>query len=110
MREIKIEKIVINIGCGEPGEKLERAKKILETITNKKAVFTSTKKRTTFGTPKGRTIGCKITLRKKDAENFLKNAFEAVEKKISKRIFDNQGNFSTGQRRTLLVPPDTASL
>ena len=32
MREIKIEKITINIGTGEAGEKLERAKKLLEKL------------------------------------------------------------------------------
>jgi large subunit ribosomal protein L5 len=96
MRDIKIEKITINIGCGESGEKLEKAKKLLEILVNKKVVVTKTHKRTTFGMPKGRDIGCKVILRKKDAEEFLKKALDAVDKKLPKTVFDKQGSFSFG--------------
>ena len=96
MKEIRIEKITINIGCGEAGEKLERAKTLLGNLTNKKIVITQTHKRTTFGGAKGRPLGCKVTLRGKDAEEFLKKAFGAVDKKLSKSVFDIQGNFSFG--------------
>ncbi|MBI4016053.1 MAG: 50S ribosomal protein L5 [Candidatus Aenigmarchaeota archaeon] len=98
MKKIKIGKIVLNIGCGEGGEKLERAKKLLEVLVKKKVVITKTSDRTTFGTPKGRPLGCKITLRGKDAEEFLKRALDAVDFKISKKVFDTQGNFSLGIR------------
>jgi len=96
MRKIQIEKVTINIGCGEAGEKLERAKMLLENLTNKKIVITKTHKRTTFGSAKTRPIGCKITLRGKDAQEFLKKAFEAIDNKLSKNVFDVQGNFSFG--------------
>jgi len=96
MQNIKIEKITLNIGCGDSGEKLDKAKKLLETLTNKKVVITTTHKRTTFGTAKGRPIGCKITLRGKDAEEFLKKALDAVDFKLAKGVFDKQGSFSFG--------------
>ncbi len=98
MKRIRIAKVVLNIGCGEGGEKLERAKKLLEVLVKKKVVITKTKDRTTFGTPKGRPLGCKVTLRGKDAEEFLKRALDAVDFKISKKVFDTQGNFSLGIR------------
>ena len=98
MKKIKIGKIVLNIGCGEGGEKLERAKKLLEVLVKKKVVITKTSDRTTFGTPKGRPLGCKTTLRGKDAEEFLRRALDAVDFKISKKVFDTQGNFSLGIR------------
>jgi large subunit ribosomal protein L5 len=104
MRNIRIEKITINIGCGEAGEKLDKAKKLLEVITNKKVVITKTHKRTTFGMPKKRPIGCKVTLRKKDAEEFLKKALEAVDKKLSKDVFDRQGSFSFGIKEHIDIP------
>jgi len=44
MEKIRIEKVVINIGVGESGERLERAKKLLESITRKTVVKTKTKK------------------------------------------------------------------
>ncbi|NIM47292.1 MAG: 50S ribosomal protein L5 [Candidatus Aenigmarchaeota archaeon] len=98
MRKIQIEKITINIGCGEAGETLEKAKALLENLTAKKVVITKTHKRTTFGTAGGRPIGCKVTLRGKDAEEFLKKALDAVDNKLSKIVFDVQGNFSFGIR------------
>lgn len=104
MREIRIEKVTINIGCGEPGEKLEKAKTLLEKLTNRKIILTKTKKRTTFGTPKGRTIGCKVTLRGKDAKEFLKKAFDAIDNKLKNNSFDTQGNFSFGIKEHIDLP------
>ncbi len=104
MREIRIEKITINIGCGEAGERLERAKMLLGKLTNKKIVITKTHKRTTFGSAKGRPIGCKITLRGKDAQEFLKKAFDAIDNKLSKNVFDVQGNFSFGIKEHIDIP------
>ncbi len=104
MRNIKIEKVTINIGCGQGGEKLDKAKKMLESITGKKVVLTRTRKRTTFGVPKHRHIGCKVTLRKSDAEAFLKNALKAVENKLSKECFDRNGNFSFGVKEQIDLP------
>ena len=40
MRTISIEKVVINIGVGEAGEKVEKAVKVLGMITGKKPVLT----------------------------------------------------------------------
>ncbi len=104
MREIRIQKVTVNIGCGEPGEKLEKAGKLIGQLTGKKVVQTATRDRTTFGTPKGRKIGCKTTLRGEDAAAFLKRALDTVEKKISKKSFDKQGNFSFGIKEHIDMP------
>jgi len=104
MRKIRIEKVTINIGCGESGEKLERAKKLLEDLTNKKVVITKTHRRTTFGMTKGRAIGCKVTLRGKDAKEFLERALGAIDKKILRTVFDSSGNFSFGIREHIDIP------
>ena len=104
MKQIRVEKVVINIGCGEPGEKLEKAKKLLEKLTGKKVVLTKTSNRTTFGTPKGRTIGVMVTLRGKEAEDFIKRAIDAADNKLPKRVFDRQGNFSFGVKEHINMP------
>lgn len=104
MREIRIEKVVLNIGCGEAGEKLDKAKNLLHSLTEGKVLATKTKKRTTFGTPKARQIGCKITLRGKQAMEFFKRALDAVDFKIPKKSFDLQGNFSFGIKEHINLP------
>jgi large subunit ribosomal protein L5 len=104
MQNIKIEKITLNIGCGEAGEKLDKAKKLLESLTNKKIVITITHKRTTFGAAKGRPIGCKVTLRGKYADEFLKKALDTVDFKLPKTVFDKQGSFSFGVKEHISLP------
>ena len=41
-------------------------------------------------------IGCKVTLRKKDAEEFLKKALWVRNNKLPEWSFDEEGNFSFG--------------
>jgi len=105
MREIRIEKVVVNIGCGEAGEKLDKAKKVLESlITGHTIVTTHTHGRTTFGMAKGRPIGMKVTLRGKDAADFLKRALESVDGKVAETNFDKQGNVSFGVKEHISMP------
>ena len=40
MREIRVEKVVVNVGVGEAGEKLVKAQKVLELVTKQKSVQT----------------------------------------------------------------------
>jgi len=105
MRAIRIEKVTINIGVGEPGERLEKAAKLLERLTGKKPVFTKAKKKVPrWGIRPGLPIGVKVTLRGADAEEFLKRAFEAVGNKIYESSFDENGNFSFGIHEYIDIP------
>ncbi|MBQ7621085.1 MAG: 50S ribosomal protein L5, partial [Candidatus Methanomethylophilaceae archaeon] len=38
MRDLHVEKVVVNIGVGEAGEKLAKAEKVLEMVTKQKPV------------------------------------------------------------------------
>lgn len=111
MRSIRIEKVVINVGIGEPGERLDKAedmlKRIAKTITGNdyKPVRTVAKKKIPkWGIRPGLKIGLKLTLRGEDAEKFLRAALEAVENKIPARSFDEHGNFSFGIREYIDLP------
>ncbi len=105
MRDISIGKITLNIGVGESGEKLEKAKALLEVITDAKAVKTKTYKRIpTWNLRPGMEIGTMITLRGKKAMALLARLFEAVDKKIKSSSFDNSGNVSFGIHEYIDIP------
>ena len=93
----RIEKVTINIGVGESGERLEKARTVLNSITDHKPIETLS--RTTnkdWGIRKRMPIGCKVTLRGKDANNFLKEALSTRENKMADYSFDDEGNLSFG--------------
>jgi len=97
MQAIGVEKVTLNIGAGEAGEKLEKAKKLLEKLTKKTPVYTLARTRNpTFGIRKGMKIGVKVTLRDEAAIAFLEKGFGAVRKRLSCRAFDRNGNFAFG--------------
>ena len=95
--EPSIEKITVNIGVGEAGERLTKAQKVIQSITGHKPVETLS--RTTnkdWGIRKRMPIGCKVTLRKKDSKEFLKEALATRDNKIADYSFDDEGNLSFG--------------
>ncbi len=101
-RKIRIEKVVLNVGCGTKLNP-EHARNVLERVTGTKAVITKTKRRTTFNVPKNKAIGCKVTIRKNAAE-FLKRMLEANDNKLKASCFDATGNFSFGVKEYINVP------
>jgi len=97
MREIRLEKAVANIGVGDSGERLIKAEKVLAMITGKKPVRTIAKTTNRdLGIRKGQQIGCKVTIRGKEAEEFVKKALWIRENRLAKYSFDPEGNFSFG--------------
>jgi len=103
MREVEIEKIVLN--CGGISEKLDRAVKLLEMITKRKILKTKAKKRIpAFAIAPGKEVGCKVTIRdKKEINNLLKRFLASVGNQIpKKRISENQ--FSLGIHEYIEVP------
>ncbi len=104
MRKIRIGKVTVNIGLKNTGEDVDKAYKLLERLTGKKPVKTMAKKNAkTFGIRPGLNIGVKVTLRGKDAVEFLRRIFES-KSNLSIKSFDKQGNFSFGIEEYLNVP------
>ena len=92
-----IEKVTINIGVGEAGERLKKAETVLKNLTNHKPIETLSKTTNKdLAIRKKMPIGCKVTLRGKDADEFLKEALITREKKMADYSFDDQGNLSFG--------------
>lgn len=105
MKEIRIEKITLNIGTGMPGVQLEKAVKVLANISGKKPVETKTSKRIPgWKIRPGLAIGTKITLRGKKAEEVLNRLLQAVDLKLPEYKFDDLGNLSFGVKEYLDIP------
>ncbi len=97
MRNPSINKVTVHIGTGESGERLTTAEKLLETIVKQKPVRAIAKKTLpSFSIKKREPIGCKVTLRGKSAQEFLKTALQIIDNKLNASQFDENGNFSFG--------------
>ena len=104
MKEIKLEKVTLNIGTGEPGAKLDNAVLLLKNLSNRKPTQTLAKKRIpTWKIRPGLPIGCKVTLRKAEAEVMLKRLFEARNKILDNSNF-TEGGFSFGIKEHIEIP------
>ena len=79
MKKIKVEKVTINIGVGEGGERLRKAERVIEMLTGQKKPLQTISKVTNrdLGIRKGMPIGCKVTLRSNRATEFC-SSFKAV--------------------------------
>ena len=105
MREIRIEKVTLNMGVGGGGDKLAKAERVLGDITGRKPTRTHAKQTIReWGVKGGEPIGCKVTLRGEDAVKTLKRLLDAVERRLSKDRFDNGGNFAFGIKEHIDIP------
>lgn len=104
MREIKIEKIVLS--CGATGQDVERSKKLIEMISNRKAriVRTGPKRRIpAFGVKPNMEVGTMVSIRGEDAAKILKQLLGAVDNLLrTKQIKEN--GFSFGIQEYIEIP------
>ena len=112
MQVPKLEKIVINIGCGDATENskyLEAACSELELITGIKPVVTKAKKSIAgFKLREGQAIGCKVTLRGERMYTFLDKLIRISLPQVrdfrgvSPKAFDGRGNYTLGLTEQLI--------
>ena len=105
LRIVRIEKVTLNIATGKSGEPLEKAKKVLNQLTEKTPATKKAKKAIKdFNVRKGEPIAAVVTLRGKEAGEFLRRALDAVNNKANDTSFDNYGNFSFGIKEHIEIP------
>lgn len=105
MRDIRIEKVTINVGAGNDQEKVEKGIKLITMITGKKPIKTVTQERIpSWGIRPGLPVGCKITLRKAEAVSVLRRILQARDNKLELRNFDDKGNLNFGMVEYIYIP------
>ncbi|HKZ89978.1 MAG TPA: 50S ribosomal protein L5 [Thermoplasmata archaeon] len=97
LREVRVEKVVVNIGVGEAGEKLVKAQKVLDLVTRRKSGQTISHRAVRdWGVRRNMPIGARVTIRGKEADDFLKRALSLRNNRLPAYSFDPRGNFSFG--------------
>ena len=105
MKDIKIEKVTLNIGAGKDQAKLEKGLQLLNVIGKATPIKTITTKRIQeWGLRPGLPIGCKLTLRKGKASGLLPNLLEAIDHKLQESQFDDNGNIAFGIKEYIEIP------
>jgi len=110
----KLDKVVINVGCGEAKENKKAVEAIiadLALITGQKPIECKAKRSVAnFKLREGMTIGIKVTLRSDKMYEFVDRLFNVAFPRvrdfrgINGNSFDGRGNYSTGIKEQLIFP------
>lgn len=109
-----VEKVVLNMGLGEAIQNpklLESAVEELTRISGQKAVVTRSRKSiAAFKLRENMSIGCRVTLRRDRAYEFLDRLINVALprvrdfKGVSPKAFDGRGNYTLGIREQIIFP------
>ena len=110
----KLDKIIINVGCGEARDNPKVVDSVvsdISQITGQKPVLCKSKKSVAnFKIREGMTIGVKVTLRGDRMYEFLDRFFSVALPRvrdfrgINPNSFDGRGNYSMGVKEQLIFP------
>lgn len=110
----KLDKIVVNVACGEAGSNSKMMDAILSDlmkITGQKPIITKAKKSiANFKLREGMNVGAKVTLRADRMYEFLDRLFNVALPRvrdfrgINGNSFDGRGNYSLGIKEQLIFP------
>merc|ERR1712066_287777 len=99
MKNIAIDKVVINCSVGEGGDKILKAAKVLKDLTGQEPVISKCRYTIrSFGIRRGDKIACHVTVRGEKAKEILERGLKVKEYELPKGCFSNTGHFDLGIR------------
>ena len=97
MRNIEIDKLVINCCVGEPGDKLTKAAKVLKDLSGQEPVLNQAKITIrSFSIRRGDKIATHVSIRGDKAKDILERGLKVKDFQLNKNAFSNTGTFGFG--------------
>merc|ERR1712086_878156 len=97
MRKVMCDKLVINIAVGESGDRLTKAVRVLQQLSDQTPVENFARYTVrTFGIRRNEKIACHVTVRGDKAADLIERGLKITDYEISSKHFSDSGNFGFG--------------
>lgn len=97
MRAVGVEKLTVNICVGESGDRLTKAAKVLEQLTEQQPCFGKARNTNrNFGIRRNEKISCYVTVRGEKAMEILEKGLKVKDFELMKKNFASNGSFGFG--------------
>merc|ERR1712070_286363 len=97
MRKVQCDKLIINIAVGESGDRLTKAVRVLQQLSDQTPVENYARYTVrTFGIRRNEKIACHVTVRGEKAIDLTERGLKITDYEISSKHFSASGNFGFG--------------